>query len=279
MLPFAFLLLLVFVYEHYVGILTFCWLTFVLCQVNDLIKRQVALREERQDSLILLIISVLLSHVVVTFLLFRHQRLWRHLLFLPPDQPLSFWSAIWVAVITDVMARYVTAIIKCSVLILCSQNGQHRRRAQLFSIIEVASSVLRSLLTIPIWYTYLVDEAFGHIFSSLVTGIYLAMKLTLFLDRFRVFVSALHSFLLKEVQYGRQATAEQIMEYGEGCAICQEKMERSIVLLCRHIFCEGCVSEWFERERTCPLCRSVVVQASNTRDFTDGSTTLLVQFF
>ncbi|KMZ65528.1 hypothetical protein ZOSMA_31G01160 [Zostera marina] len=52
-----------------------------------------------------------------------------------------------------------------------------------------------------------------------------------------------------------------VIAAGDLCAICQEKMHAPILLRCKHIFCEDCVSEWFERERTCPLCRALVKSA------------------
>ncbi|CAL5343170.1 unnamed protein product [Camellia sinensis] len=38
----------------------------------------------------------------------------------------------------------------------------------------------------------------------------------------------------------------QVSAAGDLCAICQEKMHAPILLRCKHIFCEDCVSEWFE---------------------------------
>lgn len=36
----------------------------------------------------------------------------------------------------------------------------------------------------------------------------------------------------------------QVNAAGDMCAICQEKMHAPILLRCKHIFCEDCVSEW-----------------------------------
>ncbi|KAI4384589.1 hypothetical protein MLD38_002718 [Melastoma candidum] len=44
----------------------------------------------------------------------------------------------------------------------------------------------------------------------------------------------------------------QVNAAGDLCAICQEKMHAPILLRCKHIFCEGCATEWLEvgeRER------------------------------
>lgn len=36
----------------------------------------------------------------------------------------------------------------------------------------------------------------------------------------------------------------QVSAAGDLCAICQEKMHDPILLCCKHMFCEECVSEW-----------------------------------
>lgn len=94
----------------------------------------------------------------------------------------------------------------------------------------------------------------------------------------QTFIAALKALSRREVQYGSYATVEEVAAAGDLCAICQEKMHAPILLSCKHIFCEDCASEWFERERTCPLCRAVVKPAE-LRSFGDGSTSLLYQMF
>ena len=45
------------------------------------------------------------------------------------------------------------------------------------------------------------------------------------------------------------------------CAIClQPHAARAAQLRCGHTFCRACVSEWLERARTCPTCRTDVVR-------------------
>lgn len=34
---------------------------------------------------------------------------------------------------------------------------------------------------------------------------------------------------------------------------CQDAYREPTKLPCSHIFCNDCLSEWFERERTCPM--------------------------
>ncbi|KAK2422827.1 E3 ubiquitin-protein ligase RNFT1 [Trifolium repens] len=87
----------------------------------------------------------------------------------------------------------------------------------------------------------------------LTTGLYLTFKLTSVVEKVQCFISALKALSRKEVHYGVYATAEQVTA-------------------------ADCVSEWFERERTCPLCRALV-KAADLRTFGDGSTSLFFQLF
>lgn len=82
----------------------------------------------------------------------------------------------------------------------------------------------------------------------------------------------------KKLFYPPHTKSMQVTAAGDLCAICQEKMHAPVLLSCKHIFCEDCVSEWFERERTCPLCRALV-KPSDLRSFSDGSTSLFFQLF
>jgi len=48
-------------------------------------------------------------------------------------------------------------------------------------------------------------------------------------------------------------------------------------LSCGHVFCESCIGVWLDKERTCPICRTQVVQED--KDWTDATTTCLIQLF
>ncbi|VDK42420.1 unnamed protein product [Anisakis simplex] len=49
------------------------------------------------------------------------------------------------------------------------------------------------------------------------------------------------------------------------CAICTDIMHRCVVINpCGHKFCAGCLSEWMQASKTCPICRGVVL--STIRD-------------
>ncbi|XP_058632255.1 RING finger and transmembrane domain-containing protein 2 isoform X5 [Onychostoma macrolepis] len=81
----------------------------------------------------------------------------------------------------------------------------------------------------------------------------------------------------KSRSYGARASAQQCSEAGDVCAICQAEFREPIALLCQHVFCEECLCLWFDRERTCPLCRSTVVETP--RNWKDGTTSAHFQIY
>ena len=66
-LPFLLLLVLVFLREQLVGLLTFVWLSVVMLRCNADIRKQVALRENRQVQTLVSTAAVLCSHVAFVY--------------------------------------------------------------------------------------------------------------------------------------------------------------------------------------------------------------------
>lgn len=93
------------------------------------------------------------------------------------------------------------------------------------------------------------------------------------------------SFITLGLEYGVHVSHEDLVEAGNpDCSICYETMHLPVKLSCSHMFCEDCVMEWFDRERSCPLCRANVGTTQREQDevkpqFLDGSTSLFPQLF
>ncbi|KAF5300885.1 hypothetical protein FQR65_LT09048 [Abscondita terminalis] len=51
------------------------------------------------------------------------------------------------------------------------------------------------------------------------------------------------------------ASAEEIAENSDNCAICWEKMETARKLPCTHLFHTMCLQSWLEQDKSCPTCR------------------------
>ncbi|XP_051121663.1 uncharacterized protein LOC127245063 [Andrographis paniculata] len=279
-LPFSLLLLVVFIRQHLQGFVIAIYITAVLFKSNDILRKQTALKGERKISVLVGYAAVFMLHILGIYWWNLNDELLRPLIMLPPKVTPPFWHAIFIILVNDTMMRQAAMVLKL-VLLMCYKNGKghnFRRQGQMLTLVEYTLLLYRSLLPTAVWYKFFLNKEYGSLFSSLTTGLYLTFKLTSIVEKVQSFFASLKALSKKEVHYGTYATSEQVNAAGDLCAICQEKIHSPILLCCKHIFCEDCVSEWFERERTCPLCRALV-RPPDLRSFGDGSTSLFFQLF
>ncbi|KAH0702381.1 hypothetical protein KY285_016659 [Solanum tuberosum] len=279
-LPFSLLLLFVFIRQHLQGFFVTIWITAVMFKSNDILRKQTALKGERKIDVLVGYFVVFVIHVIGIYWWYHNDALFYPLLMVPPKVIPPFWHAIFIILVNDTMVRQAAMALKL-VLLMYYKNGRghnFRRQGQILTLVEYMLLLYRALLPTPVWYRFFLNKEYGSLFSSLTTGLYLTFKLTSIVEKVKSFYTALKALSKKEVHYGSHATPEQVNAAGDLCAICQEKMHAPILLRCKHLFCEDCVSEWFERERTCPLCRALV-RPADLRSFGDGSTSLFFQLF
>ncbi|KAF0928162.1 hypothetical protein E2562_038069 [Oryza meyeriana var. granulata] len=279
-LPFSLLLLVVFIRQHLQGFFVTIWIAAVMFKSNDILRKQTALKGERKIAVLVGITVIFMIHVLGVYWWYRNDDLLRPLFMLPPKEIPPFWHAIFIIMVNDTMVRQAAMAIKCMLLMYYknSRGRNYRKQGQMLTLVEYLLLLYRALLPTPVWYRFFLNKEYGSLFSSLTTGLYLTFKLTSVVEKVQSFLAAVKALSRKDVHYGSYATAEQVIAAGDMCAICQEKMHVPVLLRCKHIFCEDCVSEWFERERTCPLCRALVKPA-DIRSFGDGSTSLFFQLF
>ncbi|GFQ03935.1 ring finger and transmembrane domain-containing protein 2 [Phtheirospermum japonicum] len=279
-LPFSLLLLVVFIRQHLQGFAVAIYITAVLFKSNDILRKQTALKGERKISTLVGYLFIFVLQILGVYWWHRKDELFYPLFMIPPKAIPPFWHAIFIILVNDTMARQSAMVLKLLLLMYYKNGRGHnfRRQGQLLTLIEYTLLLYRALLPTPVWYRFFLNKEYGSLFSSLTTGLYLTVKLTSIVEKVQSFVTSLKALSRREVHYGSCATSEQVNAAGDLCAICQEKMHAPILLRCKHIFCEDCVSEWFERERTCPLCRALV-RPAELRSYGDGSTNLFVQLF
>ncbi|KAJ9548630.1 hypothetical protein OSB04_021173 [Centaurea solstitialis] len=279
-LPFSLLLLVVLIRQHLQGFFGTIWISAVLFKSNDILQKQTALKGERRLFVLISITVIFILHVVFIYWWYQNDDLMHPLILLPPKSVPPFWHALFIILVNDSMARQAGMVFKCLLLMYYKNTGGHnyRKQGQMLTLVEYMLLLYRTLLPTPVWYRFFLNKEYGSIFSSVTAGLYLTFKLTSVIQKVRLVFAALRALSSKEVHYGASASNEQVSAAGDLCAICQEKMHSPIVLRCKHIFCEECVSEWFDRERTCPLCRAVVKPA-DIKSYSDGSTSLFFQFF
>ncbi|XP_076953610.1 uncharacterized protein LOC143627733 [Bidens hawaiensis] len=259
-LPFSLLLIVVFIRQHLQGFFVTIYVTTFMYKSNDILRKQTALKGERRLSVLIGYIMIFMLHVIGVYWWYQNDDLSYSLFMIPPKTITPFWHAVFIIIVNDTMVRQAAMTLKL-VLLMYYKNGRghnFRRQGQMLTLVEYALLLYRAFLPAPVWYRFFLNKEYGSLFSSMITGLYLTFKLTSVVGKVRSFYAALKALSRKEMHYGSYATSEQVSEAGDMCAICQEKMQAPILLCCNHIFCEDCVSEWFERERTCPLCRALV---------------------
>ncbi|KAL7975906.1 hypothetical protein Chor_011821 [Crotalus horridus] len=89
--------------------------------------------------------------------------------------------------------------------------------------------------------------------------------------------SGWRSFLLrweaaKKISLLPRATAGQLRDHNDLCAICFQEMTLAVIMPCGHFFHEGCLRKWFYVQDTCPLCHKAV-QIPASQEIQRGSGT------
>ncbi|CAM8966789.1 unnamed protein product [Rhodiola kirilowii] len=279
-LPFSLLLLLIFIRQHLQGFFIIIWISAVMFKSNDIIRKQTLLKGEKKTFVLICYSLVFLVHVVAVHWWYWNDNLIYPMVMVPPKTVPPFWHAVFIIMVNDILVRQAAMVLKCILLIYYknSKACNFRRQGQMLTAVEYWLLLYRAVLPAPVWYRFFLNNEYGGLFSSLMTGLYLTFKLTSIVEKVQLFVASIKALSQKEVHYGAYATLDQVIAAGDMCVICQEKMRNPILLCCRHLFCEDCLSEWFERERTCPLCRALV-KPTDVVSFADGSTSLLFQLF
>ncbi|CAN4105323.1 unnamed protein product [Withania somnifera] len=245
-LPFSLLLLFVFIRQHLQGFFVTIWITAVMFKSNDIIQKQTALKGERKIDVLVGYFVFFVIHVIGIYWWYHNDDLFYPLLMVPPKVIPPLRHAIFIILVNDTMVRQAAMALKL-VLLMYYKNGRghnFRRQGHMLTLVEYMLLLYRALLPTPVWYRFFLNKEYGSLFSSLTTGLYLTFKLTSTVEKVRSFFTALKALSRKEVHYGSHATPEQVNAVGDLCAICQEKMHAPILLRCKHIFCEDCVSEW-----------------------------------
>jgi len=278
-LPFILLIFIKVMYEHRLGILVFGAMFGTMFHANSSLRRLVAQRETQQSSEsttgLLWLVVFLSANIFFVYYVFEEQQLYRSLYFTCPEVDLSsVWILLWVTGTNDFIVKFSTVAIKSLVALVPRHLLNNKRKGKWYMVLEALSQTYRSLIPITPWLFFLYDVS-RLWFSVITLVIYVLAKgshlfgilkqLRLTFAKFRV-----------DSMYGTLPSRSQIESCDNLCPICHDKLSNPVALSCMHVFCEECVATWFNRERTCPMCRANIVEMPQWRD---GTTSTSLQIY
>eukprot|EP00644_Phytophthora_capsici_P010836 jgi/Phyca11/104632/e_gw1.9.371.1 len=157
----------------------------------------------------------------------------------------------------------------------------YRRKRKLYGVIEMCSIFLRSLLASIPWCSFY-QLCASKFMADVFTFAYLFIKGLILATQGRRIFTLTRSLVTLGLEFGVYVSHDELVEAGSpDCSICYETMRQPVKLVCSHMFCEECVTEWFDHERSCPLCRASVggpTEEENVKpQFLDGRTSLVPQ--
>ncbi|XP_013783395.1 RING finger and transmembrane domain-containing protein 2-like isoform X2 [Limulus polyphemus] len=276
--PFLLILLMKMVFDHRIGILVVIGLFVTFCYANAVVKREVGKQNKRQLFNLLIVVLNIVTCTAFVYLVFDDSHLAFALVFVPPySRPVTVWEVLWLVTVTDFVLKLANILCKTLVLALPAKLLAYQRKGKYYLFLETTSQLYRSLAPMQHWLFYFSESYHGSskIFGVILSAAYLVSKCKDILSKVRAWKKAVGQ-LLQKVCYGITPSSDQMKCAGESCAICQDDYKTPTMLECKHIFCEECVSLWFDRERTCPMCRAQIADDPTWRD---GSTTFLIQLF
>ncbi|KAM7415733.1 hypothetical protein PAMA_018001 [Pampus argenteus] len=254
--PFILILLAKVCFQHKLGIAVCVGMACTFAYANSTFRHQVSLRG---------VFLFLSGHVLLMFAK-------------PNLNSFDFFDLIWAVGITDFVLKYFTIGLKCFVLFLPKILLAFKSRGKVYLLIEELSQLFRALVPIQLWYKYIMgeDPSNSYFLGAMLIIIYSLCKSFDICGRVSAIRKAL-VMLCSSQSYGVRAGSQQCSEAGDVCAICQADFRDPVALLCQHVFCEDCLCLWFDRERTCPLCRSTVIET--LRCWKDGTTSAHFQIY
>ncbi|XP_056360382.1 RING finger and transmembrane domain-containing protein 2 isoform X2 [Oenanthe melanoleuca] len=278
-LPFILILLAKVCFQHKLGIAVCIGMASTFAYANSTLREQVALKEKRSVLVVFWILAFLTGNTLYLLYTFSSQQLYNSLIFLKPNlDRLDFFNLMWIVGIADFVLKFLTIALKCLVLALPRVILAVKSKGKFYLVIEELSQLFRSLVPIQVWYKYIMgdDPSSSYFLGGILIIMYSLCKSFDICGRVGSVRKAL-KVLCTPQTYGVRATSQQCSEAGDICAICQAEFREPLILLCQHVFCEECLCLWFDREKTCPLCRSLTVDT--LRCWKDGTTSAHFQVY
>merc|ERR1719319_644609 len=281
-IPFILIVGVKSVFEHGTGIIVCLGLILTFLHANSVVKQQVSRQARRNLWAVAAITVNLIACILFIYYVFQDDKLYLSALFIPPQNVTTFYDLLWIVGVNDFFLKYVAVLAKVLVTVLPAKILPYQKRGKYYLFIEVTSQLHRQLAPLQPWLIYLLasnGEGAGSIPNKVLgvflTAAYMVVKGKIIMVALKLWRTAFYK-LLQSTRYGQTPNQDQIKASGGSCPICQDNYHEPTMLKCNHIFCEECVSTWFDRDTTCPMCRAKVTEDPSWRD---GSTSQFIQLF
>ncbi|XP_013890168.1 RING finger and transmembrane domain-containing protein 1 [Austrofundulus limnaeus] len=281
-LPFLVLLCVKLFIQHALGLAVGVGLFLNFLYVNKNIQSQVFLQDHQSKLKCIWLLLFLSSSTLLLYYTFLSETLYNCLVFLSPTiEPLAFWETLWAVGVTNLIIKFLFMGVKCLILLVPSSLVSCRTQGRWLMLTEELGQVHQATAPVPLWFRYLVtyqesDGTPGLTLGVLLALLYLILKLLGLYKQWTVLLRTVRVFLAGE-RCGSAATRAECMEAGDVCPICQGEYRDPRVLICQHIFCDECIALWFNREKSCPLCRAVITD--QVYRWRDGATSPHLQIY
>ncbi|CAG9854759.1 unnamed protein product [Phyllotreta striolata] len=280
--PFVLILLAKSVYDYHEAIFVLIILFITFVHTNSVVKKETIKRQRRSVTtlglnLFYIMACLVFVHYVFSDDLHDFNVVLNLVLIRSFNHPLTVWNLLWIVTITDFTLKLLTVSLKLLLTTLPDFVLEFKKRGKMYLFIEAISQLYRSIASIQPWLYYLLESYQGpeKIVAVFLSAFYMISKGSDLMSRVKL-LKVTFLKLLQNVSIGSSPSKDQIQTAGEHCPICHDEYETPVLLQCRHIFCENCVTTWFDREQTCPLCRAKIVDDPSWRD---GSTSYFMQLY
>lgn len=265
-------------FDHATGLLVILCLVVAFIWSNSILKKAVACQGRRPIRPLLALLINLPAGLFLLYYSYRNEKLFYSVILIPPErEDLSVWDLLWMVIVSDYVLKICTVLFKTFITLLPQTLMHYQNRGKYFLVMEQTSQLYRSLAPIQPWLSYLLDNYHGprKVLGVFLSATYMVCKGPDIVTRMKNFQAAIMKFM-KSVNYGCTPSKDQLEDAGGLCPICHDEFSLPTMLTCKHIFCEQCVVTWFDRERTCPMCRTEVADDPAWRD---GGTSHFMQLY
>ena len=279
-MPYVALVLMQFLSWHFEGVIALLWFSLWLHRINMTLQAAAAHPSLLRPAMMLTRMVIFGFNILLAEILLSSDGAWRcwwRVPLPPAGGALTLPALLWLVVHNQYLLVFTFAFIKVVFLCSVASGSSERRIKEGLGFIESVCSAWLQLLPVLLWSRYLHDDRIAGSIQPLVI-VYLSIKLRACKHHFLRVRSAFTAAVLRRCPFGQYVQASECAD--RECAICLEGVTVPLKLPCDHIFCEGCVMSWVQREATCPCCRAVVPGADGGGvPCNDGSTSLVPQLF